>query len=71
MIDEELNIEEFDSLNNFYYVAKDEENDFYWVINLEDHPSSFILDKSFQHLVPSKIREGQESMVIKQPIQFV
>jgi len=71
MIDEELNIEEFNSLNNFFYVAKDEGNDFYWVINLEDHPSSFLLDKSFQHLVPSKIREGQESMVIKQPIPFV
>ena len=46
MFDEELYIEEFDSLNNFYFVAKDEESDFYWVINLEDHPSSFILDKS-------------------------
>jgi hypothetical protein len=71
MTDEELNIEEFNNTNDFFYVAKDEENGFYWVLNLEDHPSSFLLDKSFQHLMPSKIREGQESMVIKQPIPFV
>ncbi len=60
--------EEFDEFNTFYYVAKDEENDFYWVLNLDDHPNSFLLDKSFQHLVPSKIREDNESMVIKQPL---
>lgn len=68
MVDEVITNEEFDDLNTFYYVAKDEENDFYWVLNLDDHPNSFLLDKSFQHLVPSKIREGNESMVIKQPL---
>jgi N-acyl-L-homoserine lactone synthetase len=71
MANEVINKEEFevfDDLNTFYFVAKDKENDFYWVLNLDDHPNSFLLDKSFQHLVPSKIREGNESMVIKQPL---
>ncbi len=68
MVNEVQISEEFDALNTFYFVAKDKENDFYWVLNLDDHPNSFLLDKSFQHLVPSKIREGNESMVIKQPL---
>lgn len=68
MVNEVQISEEFDALNTFYFIAKDKENDFYWVLNLDDHPNSFLLDKSFQHLVPSKIREGNESMVIKQPL---
>lgn len=54
-------------LPDYYCVVKDKKQDFYWVINLEDHPNSFLLDKSFQqHLAPN-MKEGQESYVVIQP----
>ena len=41
-------------LPDVYCVVKDKEQDFYWVINLEDHPGTFLLDISYQQYI-SKI----------------
>ena len=54
-------------LPDFYCVVKDKEQDFYWVINLEDHPGTFLLDKSYQQYLPADQKEDTESFVIIQP----
>jgi len=54
-------------LTDVYCVIKSKKDDFYWVINLEDHPSSFLLDQSFQNFLPAEHNDEQESMVIIQP----
>ena len=54
-------------LPDFYCVVKDKGQNFYWVIDLENHPNSFLVDSSFQNLVPPQLKEGQESIVIIQP----
>ena len=64
--------EDFDSnlqgaFPDYYCVIRDKKQDFYWVINLEDHPNSFLLDQSFQNFLPSQMKEDQETMVIFQP----
>ena len=48
-------------------IIKNKQDGFYWVINLEDHPNSFLLDQSFQNFLPSQMKEDQETMVIFQP----
>lgn len=54
-------------LPDYYCVVKDKKQDFYWVINLEDHPSSFLLDKSYQQYISPEHKQDQESFVIIQP----
>jgi len=49
-----------------YCIFKNKKYGFYWVINLEDHPSSFLLDKSYQNFSP-KYKDNNQSMVIFQP----
>jgi hypothetical protein len=50
-----------------YCVITNKEDGFYWVINLEDHPNSFLLDRSYQNFMSDNIINDQESMVIFQP----
>jgi len=50
-----------------YCVIQDDEQDFYWFINLEDHPNSFLLDKKYQHFIVPRHKKEHESMVIIQP----
>lgn len=54
-------------LPDFYCVVKDKEQDFYWIIDLEDHPNSFLLDRTHQQLISPEHKEDQESIVIIQP----
>ena len=56
-------------LPDFYCVVKDQEQDFYWVINLDDHGSCFLLDSTYQQLTSPDTKEDQESLVIIQPQQ--
>ena len=60
-------INRYTGLPNFYCVVKDQEQNFSWVINLEDHPNSFILDPSYQNLNSPQLKKEQESMVVIQP----
>jgi hypothetical protein len=57
------------TVKNVYCIIKNKEDGFYWVLNLENHPNSFLLDKSFQHFVPRSVKQDQESMVVFQPMQ--
>ena len=54
-------------LPDYYCVVKDKNEDFYWVINLEDHPNSFLLDKSYQQYLSNGRTQGQDSFVVIQP----
>jgi hypothetical protein len=54
-------------MTDVYCVIKSKKDNFYWVINLEDHPGSFLLDQSFQNFLPAELNDEQESMVIIQP----
>lgn len=54
-------------LPDYYCVVKHKKQDFYWVINLEDHPSSFLLDKSYQQYIAPEQKQEQNSFVIIQP----
>ncbi len=54
-------------LPDFYCVVRDKKEGFYWVINLEDHPSSFLLDKSYQQYLSHGKEKGQDSFVVIQP----
>ncbi|MCB0805097.1 MAG: hypothetical protein KDC05_04810 [Bacteroidales bacterium] len=51
---------------DFFFVIKDNEHDFYWVLNLEDHPSSFLLDQTYQRFT-NELKKDQDSMIIIQP----
>ena len=51
-----------------FYVIQDEEHDFYWVIDLEDHPNSFLLDKTYQNMLSDKEKANNSSMIVFQPI---
>ena len=53
-------------MTDSYCILKNKKDGFYWVINLEDHPSSFLLDKSYQNF-SSKYKDNNQSMVIFQP----
>lgn len=66
-MDEETIIKNFEFLTDFYCIIKNKEDGFYWVLDLNDHPNSFLLDNSFQHLVPKEMKNEQESLVIIQP----
>lgn len=50
-----------------YFVIQNKEDGFSWIINLEDHPNSFLLDSSYQNFMSKDILNEQESMVIFQP----
>ena len=60
---EELDIQ----MKDLYCIIKNKKDGFYWVLNLEDHPGSFLLDKSYQQFIPPEYKEDQESLVIIQP----
>jgi hypothetical protein len=53
--------------NDFYFVLPDKENNFNWVINLEDHPNSFLLNGSHHRNIETIKSEKDASMVIIQP----
>ena len=55
------------SMTDVYCIVKNKENNFYWVLNLEDHPNSFLLDKSFQQYLPATNYQAYETMVVIQP----
>ncbi len=55
------------SMNDVYCIVKNKENNFYWILNLEDHPNSFLLDKSFQQYLPTENYKAYDSMVVIQP----
>ena len=64
----EINTDEwFDEMNDHYFLVKNKEHGFYWVINLNDHPNSFLLDHSFQNMVTPGAMAEEESMVVIQP----
>jgi hypothetical protein len=63
----EINTEWFEQFNDCYCIVKNKENGFYWVINLNDHPNSFLLDHSFQNMITPGAVNEQESMVVIQP----
>jgi len=54
-------------LNDVYCIIKNKNDGFYWVINLEDHPNSFLLDHSYHNFLPPQFKEDHESMVVIQP----
>lgn len=57
----------FEEMNDHYFIVKNKENGFYWVINLNDHPNSFLLDHSFQNMISTGAMSEEESMVVIQP----
>lgn len=61
--------DQVEQVKNAYFIIKNKEDGFYWVLNLENHPNSFLLDKTYQHFVPSSVKTDQESMVVFQPTQ--
>lgn len=67
MKENDINTEFFEQFNDCYCIVKNKENGFYWVINLNDHPNSFLLDHSFQHMITQDAMNEQESMVVIQP----
>jgi hypothetical protein len=61
-------IEDMDiQVRDVYCIIKNKEDGFYWVLNLEDHPNSFLLDHSYHNFLPPQFKEDQESMVVIQP----
>lgn len=50
-----------------YCVISNKEDNFYWVLNLEDHPNSFLLDRSFQNFISPNSEMHNGSMVVFQP----
>ena len=67
MTPQELNTECFENIKDHYFIIKSKENGFFWVLNLNDHPNSFLLDHSFQNMVSHEKISEQESMVVIQP----
>jgi len=63
--------EQFDEgvvrMKDVYCIIKNKEDGFYWVLNLEDHPNSFLLDHSYHNFQRPQYKEDQESMVVIQP----
>ena len=53
--------------NDFYFVLPDKENNFNWVINLDDHPNSFLLNGRHHRNIETIKSEEDASMVIIQP----
>jgi hypothetical protein len=54
-------------INDFFFVVKNKKDGFYWVLNLENHFGTFLLDKGDQNFLPAGYKEDQKSMVIIQP----
>lgn len=54
-------------MKDIFFIIRNKKDGFYWVLNLEDHPNSFLLDKSFQNFEGSSYTEDTESLVILQP----
>lgn len=54
-------------LKDVYCIIKNKEDGFYWVLNLEDHPNSFLLDRSYHQFIPPQHKMDQETMVVIQP----
>jgi hypothetical protein len=54
-------------ISDFFFLVKNQEDSFYWVINLENHFGSFILHQTNQNFLPPEYQEDQKSMVIIQP----
>jgi hypothetical protein len=54
-------------VKDIFCIVKNKEDDFYWVINLEDHPSLFLLDHSYHNFLPPQFKKDQESLVVIQP----
>jgi hypothetical protein len=54
-------------VKDVFCMIKNKKDGFYWVLNLEDHPSSFLLDRSYQNFLPPHFKEDMESLVIFQP----
>lgn len=63
-VDDNMTIE----MNDVYCIIKNKEDGFYWVINLEDHPGTFLLDKSYHNMLPPTEKGEQESMLVIQPM---
>ncbi|MCF8379555.1 MAG: hypothetical protein K9H49_08270 [Bacteroidales bacterium] len=57
----------FAKLIDPHCVIQDKEQNFFWVINLEDHPNSFLLGQNYQHLFNTERNKDHESMMIIQP----
>lgn len=53
--------------NDFYFILPDKENNFNWVINLDDHPNSFLLNGTHHRNIDTIRGEDDASMVIIQP----
>ena len=54
-------------VNDFYFILPDKENNFNWVINLEDHPNSFLLNGSHHRNINNQRGDEDASMVVIQP----
>jgi hypothetical protein len=54
-------------IKDLYCIIKNKNDGFYWVLNLEDHPNSFLLDRSYHNFLPPQFKEDHESMVVIQP----
>lgn len=54
-------------MKDIFFMIRNKKDGFYWVLNLEDHPNSFLLDKSFHNFASSNYTEDTESLVILQP----
>jgi hypothetical protein len=54
-------------IKDLYCIVKSKEDGFYWVLNLDDHPNSFILDRSYHNFIPPQFKKDHESMVVIQP----
>lgn len=54
-------------ISDFFFMVKNQKDGFYWVLNLENHFGSFLLDKTDQNFLPPEYKEDQKSMVIIQP----
>ncbi|RLD61796.1 MAG: hypothetical protein DRJ05_01800 [Bacteroidetes bacterium] len=53
--------------NDLYFIIPDMENNFNWVINLEDHPNSFLLNGSHHRNIDTNRSDKDASMVVIQP----
>jgi hypothetical protein len=47
-----------------YCVVRDKEHNFCWVINLEDHPSSFLADRSYRKIFSKGVDGTEDSVVL-------
>ncbi|GAB4326542.1 MAG: hypothetical protein Kow00127_19360 [Bacteroidales bacterium] len=55
---------------DFYFVLQNQDEGIFWVIDLYDHPNSFLLSGDYHHVIPRGKDDDPESMVIIQPNNF-